>query len=66
MLPQRNKKGHNPKMTGSDNATISALYRYPVKGLGPQQLSQTTLEPGETMPFDRVWRNGKRSISPST
>jgi len=54
-LPQRNKKGHNPKMTSSDDATISALYRYPVKGLGPQKLNETELKPGETFSFDRVW-----------
>ncbi|MCH8240581.1 MAG: MOSC domain-containing protein [Proteobacteria bacterium] len=54
-------------MTGSDNATISALYRYPVKGLGPQQLGQTMLEPGETMAFDRAWaiENGRGRFDPA-
>ena len=33
--------------------TISSIYRYPVKGLSPEQLSQTTLSPGCCLPEDR-------------
>jgi len=55
-------------MTSTDTATISALYRYPVKGLGPQELGRTTLEPGETMPFDRAWaiENGRGRFDPAS
>jgi uncharacterized protein YcbX len=34
---------------------IDSLYRYPVKGLSPQSLSQVTLTPGETFPNDRAF-----------
>lgn len=37
------------------NATLSAIYRHPVKGLGEQALGQVTLGAGEHMPWDRVW-----------
>lgn len=49
-----------------DNASISAIYRYPVKGLAPQKLDQTTLTLGETIPFDRKWaiENGKGRFNP--
>lgn len=34
---------------------VSALYRYPVKGLSGQPLGIVALRAGEPMPFDRVW-----------
>jgi uncharacterized protein len=34
---------------------LAALYRYPVKGLTPEQLDSVPLAPGETLPFDRAW-----------
>jgi uncharacterized protein YcbX len=34
---------------------VSALYRYPVKGLTPERLENVTLEPGATLPFDRAY-----------
>jgi uncharacterized protein YcbX len=34
---------------------VSALYRYPVKGLTPEPLESAVLSPGETVPFDRAW-----------
>ncbi len=54
-------------MNSCDNTTISALYRYPVKGLGPQKLDQTELTKGETIPFDRAWaiENGKGRFDPN-
>lgn len=34
---------------------VSAIYRYPVKGLGPQPVETVTLEAGKPFPFDRVF-----------
>jgi len=34
---------------------VSAIYRYPVKGLTPEPLEQVALERGETVPFDRAY-----------
>jgi MOSC domain-containing protein len=34
---------------------VSALYRYPVKGLTPEPLERVSLAAGETLPFDRAW-----------
>lgn len=46
--------------------TVSALYRYPVKGLGPQKLDSVELTPGETVPLDRKWaiENGQGRFNP--
>lgn len=48
-------------MSAAAANTISALYRYPVKGLRPQILDTVELEAGKTLPFDRAWaiENGK-------
>ena len=45
---------------------VSALYRYPVKGLGPQKLDSVELTPGETVPLDRAWaiENGQGRFNP--
>jgi len=53
-------------MTDADPSSVSAIYRYPVKGLGPQELKQTNLTKGETIPFDRAWaiENGKGRFNP--
>ncbi|MEJ8570337.1 MOSC domain-containing protein [Microbaculum marinum] len=37
------------------NATIDAIYRYPVKGLSAERLESVSLSPGEALPFDRAW-----------
>jgi uncharacterized protein len=34
-------------------ATISAIYRYPVKGLSAEKLESVALTPGECLPYDR-------------
>jgi uncharacterized protein YcbX len=34
---------------------LTAIYRYPVKGLSPQRLDTVELTAGETVPFDRAW-----------
>ncbi len=46
---------------------LSALYRYPVKGLTPEPLQRVTLQAGETLPFDRAYaiENGPGRFDPS-
>lgn len=46
--------------------TIAALYRYPIKGMTPEPLTQATLSPGGTMPFDRAFaiENGAGRFDP--
>ena len=34
-------------------ATVTAIYRYPVKGLSPEKLDRVRLLPGESLPHDR-------------
>lgn len=48
-------------------ARITALYRYPVKGLSAQPLESVTLSAGETIPFDRAWaiENGPGRFNPT-
>lgn len=36
-------------------ATVAALWRHPIKSHGREALDRVTLEPGRTMPGDRVW-----------
>jgi MOSC domain-containing protein len=45
---------------------VNALYRYPVKGLTPEALAGVALEPGRTLPFDRVYaiENGPGRFDP--
>jgi uncharacterized protein YcbX len=54
-----------PKPEGSP-ARVSALYRYPVKGLTPERLDSVALVPGETLPFDRAYaiENGPGKFNP--
>lgn len=53
----------------SDTAPIrvSSLYRYPVKGLRPQELAEVAVEAGETLPHDRAWaiENGRGRFDPN-
>ncbi len=46
---------------------IAALYRYPVKGLSPEQLAQVTVAAGETIPGDRAYaiENGSTDFDPA-
>jgi len=48
-------------------ARIQSLYRYPVKGLSPQALTRTRLEPGQTVPADRLYaiENGASGFDPA-
>jgi MOSC domain-containing protein len=47
---------------------VKSLYRYPVKGLTPQALTRTRLEPGQTVPADRLYavENGPCGFDPAT
>lgn len=49
------------------SARISAIYRYPVKGLSPEPLPQVTLSPGQTLPADRLYaiENGPSGFDPA-
>ena len=48
-------------------AKIDSLYRYPVKGLTPEHLSQVTLSVGQTLPSDRRYaiENGPSGFDPA-
>jgi uncharacterized protein len=34
-------------------ATVTAIYRYPVKGLSAEEMNRVALIPGECLPHDR-------------
>lgn len=53
-------------MTSENPPTIQSIYRYPVKGLSPEPLSRTELQPGLTVPFDRMYaiENGPSGFDP--
>src|SRR5512135_669501 len=50
-----------------NQAVIDAIYRYPVKGLSPQQLTRVVLLPGQTLPADRLYaiENGPSGFDPA-
>lgn len=45
---------------------VSALYRYPIKGMTPEPLEHVLLSPGEALPFDRAYaiENGQGRFDP--
>ena len=47
---------------------IASIYRYPIKGLSPQQLDAVSVEAGGCMPFDRAYaiENGAGRFDPLT
>ncbi len=49
-----------------NQATISAIYRYPVKGLSPQPLTSAEVEADAVLPFDRAFaiENGASGFDP--
>jgi uncharacterized protein YcbX len=36
-------------------ATVSAIWRHPIKSHGREEVSETLLEPGKGLPWDRIW-----------
>lgn len=46
---------------------ITAIYRYPVKGLSPDPMQSVALTAGGTLPFDRAWaiENGPSRFDPA-
>ena len=49
------------------SVTISALYRYPVKGFSGERIAGAHLTAGEPLPFDRVFaiENGPSGFDPA-
>lgn len=45
---------------------VTALYRYPMKGMTPQPMTSVALKTGATIPFDRAWaiENGPGRFDP--
>ncbi|WP_375414210.1 MOSC domain-containing protein [uncultured Bradyrhizobium sp.] len=54
-------------MAENFRAEIASLYRYPVKGLSPEQLPRVTLGVGQTLPADRRYaiENGPSGFDPA-
>jgi uncharacterized protein YcbX len=50
----------------TQSARLHAIYRYPVKGLSPEPLARTRIEPGQTIPGDRRYaiENGPSGFDP--
>lgn len=48
-------------------SVLRAIYRYPVKGLSPESLTRTRLDPGQTVPADRRYaiENGPSGFDPA-
>lgn len=48
-------------------ATVESIYRYPVKGLSPERLAHVRLDPGQTLPADRMYaiENGPSGFDPA-
>jgi len=53
-------------MSDAAGARVTALYRYPVKGMTPHRMERVSLVAGETMPFDRAYaiENGPGRFNP--
>lgn len=51
----------------ADDIKVTAIYRYPVKGLSAEPMNEVRLEQGETIPFDRAWaiENGPSRFDPA-
>ena len=66
-IPNTIKPKGNSAMSNSTSPTVSALYRYPVKGLSPEALQSVTCTAGETFPCDRIYaiENGPNRFDPA-
>ncbi len=53
-------------MSDAPKATITGLYRYPVKGMSPESLDQVEITEKQCFPWDRVFavENGSRDFDP--
>ena len=51
----------------AETSKVHAIYRYPVKGLSPEPLEQTTLTVRETLPADHLYavENGPSGFDPA-
>src|ERR1043165_2601655 len=56
-----------PSLTRRRMATVKSIYRYPVKGLSPENLPTVRLEVGQTLPADRQYaiENGPSGFDPA-
>ncbi|MGI9411216.1 MAG: MOSC domain-containing protein [Hyphomicrobiaceae bacterium] len=54
-------------MPETAQASVTALYRYPVKGLSPDPLSSVACKAGDVLPFDRAYaiENGPSRFDPA-
>lgn len=54
-------------MPENSSAKIAGIYRYPVKGLSPEQLARAELKPGQTLLADRRYaiENGPSGFDPA-
>ena len=61
------RKPLNSWMLETRSAEITDIYRYPVKGLSPERLSQVMLAAGRTLPADRHYaiENGPSGFDPA-
>jgi uncharacterized protein len=50
-----------------ESSVLNTIYRYPVKGLSPEPMTQTMLRAGETLPADRRYaiENGPSGFEPA-
>ena len=50
-----------------DSGSLAGIYRYPVKGLSPEEMPRVTLRSGETLPADRRYaiENGPSGFDPA-
>jgi uncharacterized protein len=60
-------KAGNALETGMIDAILKGIYRYPVKGLTPEQMPRVALAPGATLPADRMYaiENGPSGFDPA-
>jgi uncharacterized protein len=66
VLCARNKRGWNKRTSESVRARIATLYRYPIKGLSPQEMGEAQLTEDAHFPGDRMFaiENGPSGFDP--